>query len=1461
MIAELIAALYSIGVKPTAQDIADALWLARYLDESKQPSLPSRDTTTWFPPEFVADDTPEAKAAEQARTKAEVYIPSHNDGGGEHLVRLDGGYPMRSPSGSSLHASLDIGRALRPLKLKLPSRSLYVLDEERTADQIAETHLNLPVLRPAPSRWLDVALVVDVGRSMCIWHRSVAQFKELLDHHGAFRNVRAYGLVNSEQAEGELGLVPWPPQGLDSERAADTRQIIDPLGRRLIIVASDCIAPAWYSGAMSRVLAAWERTGPVVILQMLPPRLWKRTALSSNVVRLRAPRPAAPNQALIADAPRNVRQKYRRHYVPVITLEPRWIGTWARMVAGTTGAKTPAFAVPMIADRTIRAAYRHSATPVNVADNRDLTATQRVELFAATASPMAQRLAGYFAAAPLTLPVMRLIQRVMLARSDQGHLAEFLFGGLVEQVTHGDERTYPDAVEYDFVGGVRDVVLNSVRASDALQVLDHVSQYVAERIGHRGDFQAVLADPSSAGPMLTHPQARPFATVAIQVLRRLGGHYAEIAAALDGATRRLGAGDDGASATDDRRDNHVLGEGGQEGELGFGPSVLTQDATPYDGDIIPTHVPVTGRLFYGRHRERQSITEPAGVVLVYGARCSGMTSLFQEIVQESHADGADYVALYLNLAFPPKGLRFSSDVLWRMLADALEDAFPLTTTGSRETATYISSRGAVDENTRTRPKQARAVSKDEKYVTGYIKAWLGSNPKQRILLLLDEAQEFLIVARRSNSRESQTLASLLVLRTQTRDRFKVVLNGYHEALRAVRNRSHPLSAYSPPLYVGRLRNRQESLEAQDVIRDRFGERGYIFESPDLVERILQRSDNYPSSINAYCNQLLRRLTELRSGGRHVGDKQRVIKAEHVDDIYFNHGWREYCYQNLLRTLNLEYRYSMIAYVIADTSMKGGANFTIQWIDQEIKVRWPGDFMATANGIVPTIIDEMIQLNLLEARNENEYLLRNLEIIPLDKLIRDILNQLRRHGKDPKEATLSARELQPDNDIIRTTMTQQVSSLRSRLSLIGDTWLDRLQELQREVTRWIELGRHRTLAYAPMTRILRDWLEQGHALEALLAPIRSNAVALAPWVRQRVSILSTSEGVDALIDETAERLLHSPLPPFNSVAKRRLVEMVYEAVAFAQQWLDLLYVQSSGVSTSEYPTAARARWTGDGSIAVPDTDAQSHEMVASVSDTGVNSGRRGPQPTPPEERQRRRREALEGLTVGEWREGHVTSVVPFGAFVDLGGIDGLVHISQLGAGGFVQRAEDVVQPGQTVRVRIVEVDRDRERVGLSMREQRPRRRHDTPSVDRDVPSPTDPPRVAATLRMEGTRFSASADKGDAPMAMGEHIAGLGDPLQTPTAADTAVSAVPTTQATPKQISSPRRRDMVDATVLSISKGGGRITVRLHTGRQEELSADVPVALRYGSGFAVGQRTQVRIEDIDRQGRVTRISKNR
>lgn len=80
----------------------------------------------------------------------------------------------------------------------------------------------------------------------------------------------------------------------------------------------------------------------------------------------------------------------------------------------------------------------------------------------------------------------------------------------------------------------------------------------------------------------------------------------------------------------------------------------------------------------------------------------------------------------------------------------------------------------------------------------------------------------------------------------------------------------------------------------------------------------------------------------------------------------------------------------------------------------------------------------------------------------------------------------------------------------------------------------------------------------------------------------------------------------------------------------------------------------------------------------------------------------RTEFLDNLEEGEIREGTVSSVVNFGAFVDLGGMDGLVHVSEL-SWQHVNHPGEMVKVGDKVKVKVLEVDRDRERISLSMRQ--------------------------------------------------------------------------------------------------------------------------------------------------------------
>jgi small subunit ribosomal protein S1 len=86
----------------------------------------------------------------------------------------------------------------------------------------------------------------------------------------------------------------------------------------------------------------------------------------------------------------------------------------------------------------------------------------------------------------------------------------------------------------------------------------------------------------------------------------------------------------------------------------------------------------------------------------------------------------------------------------------------------------------------------------------------------------------------------------------------------------------------------------------------------------------------------------------------------------------------------------------------------------------------------------------------------------------------------------------------------------------------------------------------------------------------------------------------------------------------------------------------------------------------------------------------------------EETQREQRdEFLTNLKPGEIRKGTVSSVVNFGAFVDLGGMDGLVHVSEL-SWKHVDHPSSVVQVGDEVTVQVLDVDLSRERISLSLK---------------------------------------------------------------------------------------------------------------------------------------------------------------
>jgi small subunit ribosomal protein S1 len=86
----------------------------------------------------------------------------------------------------------------------------------------------------------------------------------------------------------------------------------------------------------------------------------------------------------------------------------------------------------------------------------------------------------------------------------------------------------------------------------------------------------------------------------------------------------------------------------------------------------------------------------------------------------------------------------------------------------------------------------------------------------------------------------------------------------------------------------------------------------------------------------------------------------------------------------------------------------------------------------------------------------------------------------------------------------------------------------------------------------------------------------------------------------------------------------------------------------------------------------------------------------------EERKEVREQILGDLEPGQVVEGKISNIVDFGAFVDLDGIDGLIHISEL-SWSHVNHPSEVLSIGDTVRVKVLDIDRDRQRISLGLKQ--------------------------------------------------------------------------------------------------------------------------------------------------------------
>ncbi|MFM6435968.1 MAG: SAV_2336 N-terminal domain-related protein, partial [Microcystis panniformis] len=437
----LLKTLNQSELEMTSYELADLCWLLFHSPRIVEPTESKEEVEDGSSSSSESEQRDRGSEKEKKTELVGHLFPRQQSkdsfvGGGGSLT-----FSVDNPS--DIGSSLSLARALKTLLRRVPTRDRpSILDEVRTVESFAATDRKIlaPVFKPALEPWLELALVFDRSSSMDIWHQTLADLKTVLQHYGIFRDVQVWQLVLKEN-----NLVLYKGLSKTNSRVYHPKELLNPNGRRLIVVVSDCVASYWRDGRIFPLLKLWSQSSPLAILQMLPEWLWLKTGLGLGAkVTLFSDEPGLTNSRLkFRDVLiwENVFHDENRLPIPVFTLEPFSIERWSSVVVGRSDTKVAGFVLTPDTKEELEPEAELNLTPEEI-----------VRRFRNNASLLAQELAELLAATPtIFLPVVRLIRKEMLPEAGQVQIAEVFLGGILRVRSLGIKETDPDAVLYDFI--------------------------------------------------------------------------------------------------------------------------------------------------------------------------------------------------------------------------------------------------------------------------------------------------------------------------------------------------------------------------------------------------------------------------------------------------------------------------------------------------------------------------------------------------------------------------------------------------------------------------------------------------------------------------------------------------------------------------------------------------------------------------------------------------------------------------------------------------------------------------------------------------------------------------------------------------------------------------------------------------------------------------------------------------
>ncbi|MGI5268693.1 FxSxx-COOH system tetratricopeptide repeat protein [Nonomuraea sp. CA-218870] len=509
---------------PHWQDSADLLWLAALA--ARRPDTPSRDTPPARLPPPAPPPEPHPGPPDTPPTAHAQPAPPHLGGGPFGVPAVPdpvGGAepPQEVAAASAANRRRAVTRAMLAFRrLTASAHGTSELDEEATAERAAEDDLWLPVLTSPLERFLDLDIVIDDSRFALLHRNAATGFAAALTDTAAFRTVRTYLLDTDVKHEYELFLRSGGPGG----RVMPASSLARPgAGRRLVVVLTDGVGDAWHTRAAHRKLARWGAAHALVVIHLLPARLWRRTGITPERAVLRNRRPAGPAGGYVHAAPPGPVP------VPVIGLDAAQARSWAAFAMA---------AQPVWRGTVVPCSHDQAEPDPEPPPEDELSAEQRVWRFRMGVSSTAFELAVHLAAAPLNLSVVRLVQRKLVPRATDAHLAEVLGSDLVRRA---EPHPVSPSVPYDFVPGVRAELLLAGRRSTTAEVLVTVVDHLSQEVDELKALREVIVSPGRAAVPELSPELSPLVEPTVSALEAMAGSYSAPARDLrDAMSDQLG---------------------------------------------------------------------------------------------------------------------------------------------------------------------------------------------------------------------------------------------------------------------------------------------------------------------------------------------------------------------------------------------------------------------------------------------------------------------------------------------------------------------------------------------------------------------------------------------------------------------------------------------------------------------------------------------------------------------------------------------------------------------------------------------------------------------------------------------------------------------------------------------------------------------------------------------------------